>query len=312
VEAELQSELDEAGHDTDLSNLSRDRIWDPHPMGRRITGSVDVLNTFTVEWLKIHHANHYVGSNMVVCLAGCLDPANIHGIAADFFGPMRSGAMTLDGQAPRFAPKRSLLVQDRPGSQLSVQLSFAAPPDTHQDFCAAALLASILDDGMGSRLPHALCERRGLIYELTSGLDCYSDCGVYDIELQVAPQRAAGAIAATLEVLKELLSGGISAQELEAVRQRHLHELEFRVDSTDEMAQQFAVSSLFNKRYCIDDEVQRLQAVTTADLSRVARRLFDAGQIHTTLQGPVKRADMPRIEDLVTQLGCTSPGYYAG
>lgn len=302
VEEELQSDLNEHGSDVDLSNLSRAAIWRDHPMGRRITGSLATLERFTLDQLRQHHSRHYVGSNAVLCVAGRVEAAEVEALATDLFGPMPMGSPAADGPAPAFAPESSLLAQPAGGSQVGLQVSFQAPPDTHEDFCAAALLANILDDGMTSRLPYALCEKRGLVYELTSGLDCYADCGVYDIEMLVAPRRAAAALEATLGEIERLVRHGITAQELEAVRQRHLHELEFRVDSPEELAQQFGVSSLFNRQYQIDAEIERLQKVSLADLSRVAARIFCASTHHTTLRGPLQRADMPRIIAMLKDL----------
>ena len=302
VEEELQSDLDEHGADIDISNLSRAAIWRDHPMGRRITGALATLQGFTLEQVRQHHRTHYVGSNAVLCVAGRINPAEVEALAADLFGPMPLGKPAGDGPAPAFNPPTPLLAQTCSGSQIALQLSFQAPPDTHADFCAAALLASILDDGMTSRLPHALCEQRGLVYELTSGLDCYADGGLYDIEMLVAPRRAASALQATLEEIDRLVRGGVTQEELEAARQRHLHELEFRVDSPEELAQQFGVSSLFNRDYQIDAEIDRLQKVSVADLSRVAMRIFCAGTHHATLRGPLQRADMPGIAALLKDL----------
>ena len=299
VEEELQAELDEYGEDIDLGNVSRSSIWRKHPMGRRIIGTIDGLRAHTAADLRAYHGRHYNAHNAVICVAGRVQADHVEALIEDFFGPMPGGSKTVDGPAPRFAPSETLTSRRLPGSQVGLQLTFGALPDTHADFVALTLLSSILDDGLTSRLPHALCEREGLVYELSSGLDCYADCGLYDIEMQLAPGRASRAVATTLQVLRHLCREGITASELEAARQRHLHELEFRVDSTEELAQHFAVDALFDRRRSLEDDVRRLQAVGPADVQRVAHTLFSSGKVHGTLLGPVDRADMEAIENQV-------------
>ena len=298
VEEELQGDLDEDGQDTDLSNASRATIWRDHPMGRRVTGSLETLRSFSLDDVRQHHGEHYVGANTVLCVAGRIDGREVLDMAAETFAGLPAGSRADDGIAARFAPGSRINTRRREGSQLAIQLTFEALPDVHADFPAQTLLASILDEGMGSRLQQLVCER-GLVYELTTGLDCYADCGLYDIEMKVAPRRAASAIAATLEVLEVLCAQGISDEELEVARERSLHELEFRIDSTEELCVQYGMNSLLGELQSVEREAARIAEVRPADLLRVAREMFGRGRVHTTLMGPVERANMRRIEKLI-------------
>ncbi|HET6344672.1 MAG TPA: pitrilysin family protein [Myxococcota bacterium] len=304
VEEELQGDLDEAGQDTDLNNVSRASVWRGHPMGRRITGSLESLRAFKLTDVRRHHANHYVGRNAVLCVAGRVDGLQVEDLASRVFAPLPAGRRVNDGEAARFAPGSHLHVRPREGSQVAIQLTFEALPDVHPDFPALNLLSNVLDDGMTSRLQHALCEQRGLVYELSTGLDCYADCGLYDIEMKVAPRRAATAIAATFDALQGLCVGGVTAAELEMARERSLHALEFRIDSPEELAQEYAASTLFTGTRPLQEEAARLQSVTAQDLDRVAKKLFQSGRVHATLLGPVERANMRRIEKLLDAFAC--------
>lgn len=304
VEEELQGDLDEAGEDTDLSNVSRAAIWRGHPMGRRITGSLDTLRAFNDDHVRHHHASHYVGRNAVLCVAGKVHHAQVVDLANRTFGDLPAGTPVQDGAAARFSPHSRLVTRERPGSQVGIQLTFEALPDGHPDFAALSLLSNILDDGMSSRLQHTLCEQRGLVYEVTSGLDCYADCGLYDIEMQVAPRRAATALAATFEVLKEVCEQGVTDEELDLARQRSVHALEFRNDAPNELSEAFASSALFNQSRTDASEIDRMRQVVPADVTRVARDVFQGGHVHATLMGPLHRANMKRVEKLIEAFAC--------
>jgi predicted Zn-dependent peptidase len=302
VEEELRGDLDSAGHDVNINNVSRAHIWNDHPMGRRITGSVESLQGFAVDDVQAHHAKHYVGSNAVLCVAGPLKARDVVAIAEEAFAGLPQGSRTSDGEVARFVASQRLLTRRIDASQLSVQLTFEALPDPHDDFVAQQFLTRILDDGIGSRLQQGVCEKRGLVYEMTTGLDCYADCGLYDIELRVQPRRAATAIAATLDVLEKLCVDGVTDSEVEDMRERSMHELEYRVDSTTELAAHFGAATLFETVKADESfsvEASRIGAVTGAQVTRVARRLFTGGQFLATVIGPIERANMKKIEQLV-------------
>ncbi len=296
VEEELRAELDADGADIDLNNLSRASIWHGHPMGRRITGCIDSVSNLRVRDLRAYHDLHYTGRNMALCVAGPVPPEQVIALVQRSFEELPAGTRIASGAPARFAPREPMRLQPREGSQIAMQLSFAALPDTHADFAAMSLLSSILDDGMTTRLPKSLCDEHGLVYELQSGLDCYADCGIYDVECQAEPKRTALAINMVRSVLEGLCEQGVTAQELTVAKMRHLREMEFCCDSTDEIAQRFAVHALFGRTLSMDAEIAALQAVRLEDVQRVANALFRQQPAHATLIGPVDKADLRAIE----------------
>ncbi|MBI5510030.1 MAG: insulinase family protein [Deltaproteobacteria bacterium] len=299
VAEELRAELDEDGADAEINNLSRAAVWRDHAMGRRIAGSLATVPAFTERDLTDHHARHYVGQNMVLTVAGKVRADEVVDLAAAAFKGLAKGERTADGVAARFRPRARLVLRRVPASQLAVQLTFEALPDTHADFPTLVLLSRLLDEGVGSRLQQAVAERRGLVYELGTTLDCYADCGLLDIELKAAPRRAATAVAATLEALGEICAEGLTAEELDTVRERELNDLEFEVDSPSDLAADFGAATLLSEPKPLEARALRLQAITLADLNRVARTVFQSGRLHGTLVGPVDRANIKRIESLL-------------
>ncbi|MEM6531452.1 MAG: pitrilysin family protein [Myxococcota bacterium] len=304
VEEEIYSDLDEEGEDVDLNNVSRAAIWRGHAMGRRITGSLESLRAFTTEDLRRHHERFYVARNSVLCVSGRIKAEDVFQFAAQAFQPMRSGKPAADLDRVQFAPARRLALRDSEGSQTSVALSFEALPDPHERFVALELMTRILDDGLGSRLHRHVCEERGLAYDLTSGLDCYHDCGLYDVELSVAPHRAAGAVAAVLETLEELCEHGVSPEELDLVRDRALHELEYALDSAAELSTHFGTSALFRSVEPLARDADRLRALDANTIDRVARDILRSGRLHCTVVGPLERTRIDLIEQLI--------GHFAG
>ncbi|MEL6341361.1 MAG: pitrilysin family protein [Myxococcota bacterium] len=299
IEEEIQGELDEAGEDVDLNNVSRASIWRGHAMGRRITGSIESVYGLHLEDIQRHHERYYVAQNAVLCVAGRIEPDDVFRLAAEAFRDLRPGEAAADGEAARFSPDARLTLRDSEGSQTSVALTFEALPDPHDHFVALELVTRVLDDGLGSRLHQNVCERRGLVYDLSTGLDCYADCGLYDIELTVAPHRAASAVAVTLETLEDLCENGVSEEELELVRERSLHEIEYSLDSAQELSAHFGTAALFREVEPLAEQAAKIREMGRGDLLAVARDIFHSGRVHGTLIGPLERTNAERIERLI-------------
>lgn len=304
IEEEIQGELDEDGEDVDLNNVSRASIWRGHSMGRRITGSLESIGGIDLDDLRRHHARYYVAQNSVLCVSGRVRADDVFAMAEAAFRSMAEGGRAHDGDAARFSPESRVALRDSEGSQTCVAITFEAYPDPHDQFAALELLTRVLDDGLGSRLHQNVIERRGLVYDLSTGLDCYADCGVYDIELTVAPRRAATAVAATLETLEELCENGVSRDELELVRARCLNELEYSLDSAAELSSHFGNAALFRTVEPLTAHAEKLRRITPEDLLQVARSVFHSGRLHSTIIGPLERTNTDRIRTLL--------GYFAG
>ena len=317
IQQELQQDLDEDGCDNDINNVSRASIWHGHSMGRRIAGSFESIRAFDVGDVREHHAQHYVAGNAVLSVAGKVDAAQVFDLAATAFGDLPAGERVSDGAAARFVADTPLSLRERPGPQLAVQLTFEALPDHHRDFAALNLLTRVLDDGQSSRLQEAICGRRGLVYELATGLDCYADCGLYDIEMMVSPRRAVTAVAVALETITELCARGITNEEFELARERTIHDIEFSMDSSEELATRYGAQRLCGRIESLDSQINELQEVKRAEVESVARTVFMNSRFHTTLMGPIERANVKRIEKLLrdfpamNQSGITQPGSMA-
>ena len=295
IEEEILGDLDEDGQDTDPHNISRAAIWRGHPMGRRITGSCESIGAFSREDILQHQRAHYVGANAVLCIAGRVDASAVENMAHAYFGAMPSGRTAEDGATAVFAPDERLTAKYHPGAQVAVQLTFEGLAMGDADFGGLVVLTRILDDGIGSRLQQAVCERAGLVYELSTGLDCYNDCGLYDIELKAAPEGAAKAIDASLRTLASLCDRGVSTEELELARERSLQDIEFSIDSCDDIVEQYGTSALLSYPETLDSEAERLRGVTPEEVARVAQRIFTGGKLHGTLVGPLQRVPLDQI-----------------
>ena len=306
VHAELAADIDEDGQDTDLGALSRKHIWAGHPMGRRIVGSEDSLNGLTRQDVRRLHRKAYVAGNMALSIAGHVTPQLAERLAHQHFGALPQGSPLGQGRPPTFArhpagPAGFLDTYPHPVRESTLQLTFEALPDGHPDFATLSLLVSLLDDGMGTRLHRALSERTGLVYAFETGLDCYRDCGLYDLELQVAPERLPAALGVAVQVLLDVACGGVTPQELKGAQERALLAVELGQDSAEEVAQEAAVDVLFGRPG--PNSYQRaIERTTVGAITDLAQRIFLRAPRHMTLMGATAGVDGAALGQIVGRL----------
>lgn len=294
--ADLNGDTDQSG-DADLHNLSRAAIWRKQPMGRRITGTLAALRRFVVADLQRHHRQHYHAGNVVLALAGPVAPNDWLGDLRAAFGRLPPAPTSLIGRAGgapaatplAFAPKTQATWRDVATNQVALQLSYAALPDDHVDFTALQLLTAVLDDGMGTRLHRALSEATGLVYAFHSGLDCYRDGGIYELEMQLAPERTAAAVREALACFAAVAGGELTEGELARAKRRAELACAMGRDAVDELAYEAALDVLFARPSPQTLAARRARA-TVDDLTRLARATF-AGPRHLTVMGPMDQLD---------------------
>lgn len=194
-EAELERErqviLQEYAEDEDdvLSTAYKmfDKIcFGTHAMARPVIGTRANIERFTRAELLTHVQRQYSGANVVVGVAGNIDPGAIVEEAEAAFGEMVQGDENLV-EAPAYLG--GIAVRRQAGcSQTHVVLGFPTP-GLQDDYHASVVAAALFGEGMSSPLMDQLRERRGLVYYAACSADVSDLCGQFVIEASLAPEN---------------------------------------------------------------------------------------------------------------------------
>ncbi|MBC8264513.1 MAG: insulinase family protein, partial [Anaerolineales bacterium] len=148
-------------------------------------------------------------------------------------------------------------------------------------------LNTVLGEGMSSRLFTEIREKRGLAYSIYSYLSAMHDTGAAGVYAGVDPKRVKDAIKAILGEWDMLRQESVPADELtkakEFVKGRLLLQME---DSFSVAAWQGRQEVLSSEVLAVDEVVEALEAVTAADIQRVAQSLFLGERLNLAVVGP--------------------------
>jgi len=290
VRQEILGSLDERGQDIDVSNLSRELLFSPHPLSFPIAGSLHTLDTFSREDLLRHHVQYYCGANAVVCLTGAVDVnTGLRGLE-EYFSDLPKGGLVQRDLLPASWHGGLWRYLSYDDSQSDLRICFDCPGERDARVLALQVLSRILDDGMSARLHRVLCEQKGLAYEVFGGLELFQECGVYDIGISVEQARVPAVLQAVIELIADLRDNGLHPGELDKVKRRFLWDLHSSIDFAEETAFFLATRTLMDKTESIDQLTQHITDITQKDVEELIQSIFLRDNLHAACIGQLSPA----------------------
>jgi predicted Zn-dependent peptidase len=293
VQQEIRRAFDQPG--AWASELLSRATFGDQPLGWPVAGTLETVEAMKHDDFVEHVRQYYVPSNTVLSVAGNTTHDEVMGLAEKLFGDIPAG----DAAAPppatmEFAPER-VVVETREIAQCNMGIALYALSRRDPDRYPQLVMNTILGRGMSSRLFKEVRERRGLAYSVGSGMARFIDTGVMNVSAGVTLEHLEEATRVIREQL--FLIANEPAQEDEVMRARDFSVGNFRLglESTMALAQRAGESLLMNGEIeAIEDVVNSINAVTPADVQKVAARLFKPGAFAMAVVGPGGDADRLR------------------
>jgi predicted Zn-dependent peptidase len=282
---EMLDEVDEKGRDIDLDNLAKKEMFNGHPLSLKIAGTAASVRALTEEQLRDHFARYYVAENLVFAAAGKVSRQRVLESVRASFDRLPRGKRSSPKNAPPGVRGPSFKFVRHNEAQTAFRLSFRAVPEHHPDFPALALIRRILDDGLSSRLPFNIVERRGLAYSVHAGMELFDDLGLFEIEAASAPEKAAAVFEEVCRTLAEIKTTRIRGEELNRAKRRYRIHLGFAQDSPGDLAAWFGGTELFRTPDSFEQSIRRVEARSAPRVQHTAQRYFSAENLSVIAVG---------------------------
>lgn len=256
-------------------------------LGRTILGPAERVSAFGRKDLTGFVAEHYGPDQMILAAAGAVDHDAIVRAAEDMFGhlaPVGSKGM----QIARWQGGERREVKTL--EQVHFALAFEAPSVRSTDFHAAQVYTTALGGGMSSRLFQKIREDRGLCYSIYAQAGAYDDTGMLTIYAGTAAGEIADLCGLTIDEMKSAAEDMTEAEISRARAQMKaglLMGLESPSGRAERMARHVAI---WGKVQSAEESAAEIEAVTRADVLRLASRFIDGAATALALYGPVDAA----------------------
>jgi predicted Zn-dependent peptidase len=269
---EIRGYLDDPGEYAQI--LFQQAMFGSTALGREICGEESDVRALPADGIRTFWASTYRPANAVIAVAGDLEHAEAAGLADARFG-QGNGVVHGFEPAPGLPAGPRILTGKRDTTQAQLCVGVPALPRDHPDTWALSVLNAILGDGMSSRLFLALVDRDALAYDVGSGIVEYADAGALQVTAGVDPGRVGRALDGILAELALLRDEPVAADELRKAKAYISGGLELRMEETRHLAAWIGgQEALHDRVLTLDEAIERIEAVTAPDLSRIAGELF--------------------------------------
>jgi zinc protease len=275
-----------------------------HPYHRPGIGSIEQLDAATLDDVRAFHQTYYRPDNAALIVVGNFDPAKLDAWVAKYFGGLKDPKLALPRVTAVEPPRTGPGVFNGYGPNVplpALAITWLGPKASDPDAPALKVLDAVLSGGKSSRLYDSLVYEKRIATEVYSNADLPQqpgnfmvgavmasghgiDEGEKDLLAEVQRLREAPPSAAELEAAKNGLIAG-KLRERETIEGRGFalgYALRIQGDPAKANA-----------------ELADLQAVTAADVQRVAKKYLDPEKRMTIRYRP--ESDRPKGEPAPTE-----------
>jgi zinc protease len=254
--------------------------WVAHPYKRGVIGSIENLDAATIEDVRKFHATYYRPDNATLIVSGDIDPARVDGWVDKYFGRIAKPAATAIPRVTVKEPARSKEARFHttgPNVPLpATAINYLVPPRRSDDTDALRVAEAILFRGESSRMNQSLVYRQQIASEVSGGADLRDDASLFTMTVTTAGGKSADdAEKGALAEIDKLKTEPVTSAELEKAQNMLVSEVLQARETA--LGQAFALGEAavsFGDPERVNTDVSRLQAVTAADVERVASKYF--------------------------------------
>lgn len=260
--------------------------WGSHPYGSSINGTSDSVAALTPEDLRDAKDRVLARDRVVVGASGDITPAELGGLLDRILGGLPAdGTAPLPGDATlQLTGGVTVIDWDSP----QTVVAFAGPglPMSDPDYFAAFVADHILGGGgFSARLMDELREKRGLTYGIGTALNNALLGETWSGGMSSANAKVAEGLALIRQVWGDMRDG-VSESELADAKTYLTGEYALRFDGNRKIASILAGMQLLDLPVdYINTRNTKIEAVTAADVERVAQRLLDPAMLRFVLVG---------------------------
>jgi len=267
--------------------LNQQQSFPNHPLGADLGGDDQTVRNITRDDLMDNWKAHYSPEQMIIALVGDLsDESIIEMVERDFENiPKIENKQFAPFDKNKFAP--SIKQEVRKVDQANFVVSFPAIKKADPRRFALNILDIILGASPSSRLYTQIRERRGLAYDVGSGLNAYFDTGTYYIYGGVMADKQEEVYSLILEELEKLKKDGVTDDELERAKGNLRGTITRTLESSYAIADYLCSSLYWYKEILEPAEIlNRYEAVAKEDIQALASEIFDPQKAIVSVVGP--------------------------
>jgi len=291
--------MDEDNPDYLVHEIFTQNFWKDHPLGRPILGTRDTVKRFERTPVFDFYRQRFIPGNVIITAAGNLNHQRFVELVTKHFEKMKPASNGFHSAPPTIVPK-IILKNKKSLEQVQICVGVPSYPITHEKRHSSYILNTLLGGGMSSRLFQNIRERQGLAYAIYSDLNPYRDTGCLSIYAGTSRESAVKVVESVVSEFQKLKAELVSPEELQRAKDQLKGSLMLSLESSTARMSNLARQEMyFDRFYGLDELIQKIEAVTAAELQELANFFFQTENIAVTILGNLNGLRLTR-----EQLAC--------
>lgn len=283
-----------------INDLWEMHLYGDHPLGWEIIGTKDNIKRFKrsdfIKYLK----RGYVAGNVVIGVAGKMDPVKIKKEILKRFKAIRTGKTPVFKKIIEKQKTPGVFLQHKKTDQTHMLLGVRTYDMRHKDRYVLSVIATLLGGGMSSRLFIAVRERRGLAYSVHTSGESYHDAGYLATQCGVEHENLEKTITVILDEYRRIASEKVGKEELSKAKEYIKGKLAMGFEGSEDVVEYIVTQeTLYGEITTLEEKRKRIDRVTANDVLRVAKDIFQNKKLNLAVIGPhVHQKELLKIVSL--------------
>jgi len=262
-------------------------VYGFHPYGLPETGTPETVGSITRGDLLAYHQKYFAPNNAILAVVGDITADEAFAEAKKVFGDWERHDVPAMSFIDPPEPTRRVLVVNKPDAvQTEVRVGHIGVPRKSPDYMALNLAVRILGGEGSNRLHQVLRTERALTYGAQAMFDTLKWSGDIEAETNTRSEATGEVLRLIVDEFWRLQRERVSERELADAKAYLTGSFPLTIETPDAIAQQVLIAVFYGLPL---DQLQtyrdRVNAVTPADIERVARFYLRPGEVSVVLVG---------------------------
>ena len=280
-----------------VHELMSELLWPDQSLGRSLAGTPETVSSIRRKEMVSFKTKYYQPPNILVSVSGPVSHLEVLELARKYFSSQKARGNSQFRPARTVQAKPRFLFVEKETEQTHLVIGFHGFSKRDPRRYALNLLNIVLGANMSSRLFEEVRERRGLAYEIKSGVGYYQDTGSVTISAGVENRKVPTAIQVALQELGKLARKPVPEEELRRAKDYFLGQFLMGLEDTLDHLLWVGEKILYLEKVPDREQIKKeIEKVRAEDIQKVARQVFRTARINLSLIGPLKEKEQEKIK----------------
>ena len=268
-------------------------IYGTHPLHRPSHGYPATVTRLTRADLLEFHQRFVVPNNSILSMVGDFNATDVLARIEKYFGAWPAKTFSLPAYLnPERQNDRRTKFITMPAQQLHIYLGHLGVQRANPDYYALQVLDTILGGGAGftARIPQRLRDELGLAYTTFASItsSAGADPGRFVAYIGTSPENMNPAIEGLLNEIRQIIAEPVTDEELQDAKDFLTGSFVFSFESSSQIARFLVHAEVYGLGFdYIEKYPAYIRAITSSDITRVARKYLDSENYSMIVVGPV-------------------------